>query len=231
MVAFSIFIGSALYFAKLWLQTKRKYSFLLFFALGFGSSLLFKVPNLLKNLGIPIHQQDFYFYFLVTLFLYLLSYYFFIKGLQSLHHKIWRWHTNIIFMLMSCFLILYLSVSFFVDGMNPILPVWVSHIIFFIPAQFYFFVMLYKLIKTEIGENDKIKNELSQPTFFLMVGIYLLFTTSIAYIIVQTGSFSDRFWFLNVASSWGITVIQCLAGMALFLGLRSFAKTQLKETK
>jgi hypothetical protein len=204
-------ISGGLFFLSKWIKTKQKNQFLLLFGLCLLSIQLFKLPNVLINAGFVIPQHFLNPYFLATLLLYLLGFYFLVKGylnFAQISNRVVNW----IFLVVAILLVIYYFISFFVPKTS--LPVWPGHILFFIPAQLTTLIVYYKTVR----KNARLSS-LAIPNFFILMSNYLLFVTSIAYIYTQTGPLSHMFWYAFVTLSWGISVLQILAYTTLFLGL------------
>lgn len=210
---FSLFIpiSGGLFFLIGWQKTKQKSQFLLLFGLGLLSIQLFKLPNILINAGFAIPQYILNPYFLATLLLYLLGYYFLARGyldFAKISNRVVDWF----FLVIAILLVIYYLISFFVPKAS--LPVWPGHILFFIPAQLIMLTVYYKTV----SNNMHLPN-LSKANFFILMSNYLLFTTSIAYIYTQSGPVSHGLWYVFVTLSWGISILQILAYVSLLLGL------------
>jgi hypothetical protein len=210
------------YFIYKWHKTKQNHQYLLSFGLCLLFIQLFKLPNILINAGFEISQAILNPYFLVTLCLYLVSFYFLTSGFLIFYQQKLRIIKTLFLSLISI-LIIYYFISFFIPTHPLYLPVWLGHVFFFIPAQFITLFVFYKTTSFWHRYN------LAKSKFFISCSLYLLFSASVAYIYVQTGPFTHLLWYVNVIMSWGISVLQIFAMIFLFLGLYFMAKSKIPK--
>lgn len=197
---------------------------LISWAYGLGGLLLFKIPNILANAGFRVVQENLYQFFFGTLLIYFLAYFAILHGL-CFFTKFARCRLTAV---LSLFWIagatLYFAASFLIPSLGvERAPVWVSHIIFYIPVQLLLLITLWRIHR--------------QPTESLTVsktgvvltsgGVVALFFSSVLYVSTQTGPYPRAFWYFSVISSEQISVLQIIGGVLLFLGLRIFAKSYL----
>ena len=222
LVASIISVASGIYFFLWWFRSERRHLLLLYLAYGLGSLLLFKIPNILANAKIEIFQEDLYPFFFITLLLYFLAYFAFLRGLDFFSQFPQKNYINKLFIAWFGIAVTYFALSFFVQGPDgAIFPVWVGHILFYIPVQIY---LLYKLFKLE----TKPKGKITVPqigVYLAVLGVFVLLLTSIFYIFVQVRPYSQGFWYLSVISSPNISILQIVSGILLFFGFRILAKS------
>lgn len=211
------------YFLQKWLVSQRKHAYFLFFGLSLLFILLFKVPNILINAGLEILPTSLNPYFLITLTLHLVSFYFLVKGFLHFYQQSQRKVEPFFYSLVTLLLVYYF-ISFFVPFAPFPLPVWLGHIFFFIPAQLITLLIFYKINNTALGLNSV------RSKFFIIWSLYLLFATSIAYIYTQTGPSSQTLWYVYVTLSWGISALQIFSMFFLFLGLYFMTKEKTRST-
>ena len=228
LVAFIISIASGIYFFAWWLTSGRRHSLLLYWAYGLGSLLLFKIPNILANARVEISQENFYPFFFVTLLLYFLAYFSFLQGLDFFIQSAPSKSIRGLFTAWFGVAVIYFALSFFVESPDGVIfPVWVGHVLFYIPAQIY---LLYKLCRLEKNSEEQIV--ISQIGVHLAVlGVFVLLLTSVFYIFVQVWPYSQRFWYLSVISSPNISILQIISGLFLFFGFRIIAKSYLRASR
>ena len=226
LAALLISIGSGLYFLGWWYLTGKKYRFLLYWAWGLGTLLLFKLPNILINAEVEIIQEDLYPYFFVTLLLYFLAYFALIRGFaffagSSNIDRIAKWFTFGFILA-----VLYFAASFFIPGIGvKNAPVWAAHLLFYIPAQVLLLREIWKAARQPVRPKA-----ISSPGLVLTAaGLICLTITSIIYITAQIGPYPAEFWYLSVVFSPDISLWQVASGILLFLGLASFGRSYIKN--
>ncbi len=202
-------IGAIYFFTKYFQTGKPAF---IWWALGMGSLMLFKVPNILFNAGVEIIQSEWYPYFFITLLAYIFSYFALTKGLASISG-----HAHIVLPRLF-FSVLFFGAIFFglVFLTNSGFPVWVGHVLFFIPAQLF---LLHELRRGT-------KSKWSFGFICTALGVVALLITSMLYIFVQVfNPYPHDFWYIAVISSTTISVVQIAAGLLLIGGLRSIARS------
>ena len=223
LFALLVSIGNGVYFFIRWLNTKRQHLFLLYLSGGLASLVLFKVPNIIANAGYQISQQDFYSFFFITLLIYLLGVFSLIHAVRLMNNQGRISGRTFFFTLWFVVAIFYLGANFFIKGLSMAYPLWVAHLIFFIPAGL---ILLYELYRLFFA----VKRFTMPKTSFMATTLatILLVTTSILYIIILMRPNSDIFWYVFVVSSTSVSFIQLIIGILLFFGFRSLAKARLK---
>ena len=228
IIAFLASITGGIYFLTLWFRYEKKHTLLLYWAFGFGFLLLFKIPNILANTELTIVQHDIYAFFFVTLLLYFLAYPLFIEGLSTIRPFRYQKLFVLVGRILFPFSAVYFFFSFFVSGFDiSYAPVWVSHLLFFIPAQLFLFFRLWDIARqaTLYPVISKIGAQVA------MLGTVGLFTTSILYVLVQVGSVQRILWYVSVVSSPWISALQIITITLLFFGFRSMALKYLQNNK
>ncbi|MCR4274501.1 MAG: hypothetical protein NUW02_00400 [Candidatus Campbellbacteria bacterium] len=228
-IAFLVSIVSGLYFLVLWFLSGRKHAFHLYLTFGFVFLLLFKMPNIIINANITVVQRDLYPFFFITLILHLLAYFLFIEVLAMLkpfsHHKAFTVVSAIVLILSG----VYFSLSFLIPTFDTnYAPVWLSHVLFFIPMQIF---LLFKLRDIKQQQLSSFSVVSKSGIFFVMSGVLTLLVTSLLYIFVQVGLPQQSFWYLSVISSPWISVLQIIAVPLLFFGFRAITLTYLRNNK
>ena len=217
--SFIVFFGAGIYFFTWWLKSNRHHQFLLYFALGLGGFLWFKIPNILANAHIEIVQQDFYLFFFVTLLAHFLAYFSIIKGLTFFTE--FSYKKSVLY---------YFSLTFFVPGFDlTYAPVWASHLLFFIPVQL---CILYEL--WHIAKNPVKSLTVPFPGVMLFgtgTGVIFLIASSLFYIFVQIWPYPQEFWYFAVTTSTNISFLQIISGLFLFFGLCVLSQSYIRAIK
>lgn len=215
-------LGLGIYFFFLWFESNRKHAFLLWWALGFGVLLLFKIPNILTNGGINIIQTDFYPFFYLTVLLSIISHCAFARGISQVTHlptgKFAMWF----FALLLSVAAVYFYLTFFVKGFEiTYAPAWAGHVLFFIPIQLFMLSKLWRAVRDlQISRTGII---------FSALGILSLFVSSLLYIAVQVYPYPRWYWYSSVVNSSAIPIVQILALFFLFFGFHGFLARAKKE--
>ena len=225
--ALLISLGSGIYFLAWWLQRRKKYPFLIYWAYGLGALLWFKIPNILANAGFEIVQQEFYLFFFVTLLAYFLAYFALIRGLvffrKSPHNK----RVLGFFAMWFGAAVIYFALSFFAGYELTYAPVWAGHLFFYIPVQLFLLYKLWQVVK-ESAESIAISRIGATLT---AAGVLVSITSSVFYIFIQTGPYPQEFWYFSVISSSSISLLQIISGLLLFFGLHAIARSYLRNIK
>lgn len=221
LTAFLVYLAGGVYFLFWWITRKGQPKFLLFFALGMGMFLWFKIPNILANTHINFVQQNFYPFFFITLLFHLLAYFALIKGLAFFTQYSRGKYIARSFMVWFGLAILYFALTFFVPNFDvTYTPVWAGHLLFYIPAQLFIGHELWRISKQQANAPIVPKTGIA----LMASGIILLLASSVLYIFIQVWPYPRKFWYFSVISSPGISVLQILSGLCLFFGLYIFTK-------
>lgn len=225
VIAFLISVGSGIYFLTWWIGTGGRHRPLLYWAYGLGLLLLFKIPNILANGGAEIVQQDFYFFFFVTLLLYFLAYVALIKGLVLLAGFSYGVLTMRVFKLWFGLAVIYFTLSFFAEYELTYAPVWVGHLLFYIPAQLF---LLHELLWVARRASGSLAISRTGAAY-AAAGVIVTFITSALYIAVQVWPYPREFWYFSVISSSNISILQIISGLLLFIGLHIMARSYFRN--
>ena len=225
LIAFLIHIIGGIYFFVWWIISGRKHLPLLYFAYGLGVFLLFKIPNILANFGVTIVQKDFYPFFFISLLLYFSAYIVLIKGVILLSGFSYRKLLSHFFKAWFGVAVFYFALSFFGGYELTYAPVWMGHILFYIPAQFFLLNELWWASRR--GADPQSISGFG--VICAAMGTIGAFAASILYIVVQTMSSSRVFWYFSAVSSWSISIVQIISGLFLFVGLYSMARSHLRS--
>jgi len=218
-------VGAGAYFLVYWFANGRKDSYLLWWAFGFASLYIFKIPNVLINAGFHIVQTDVYPVLYFGLLLYLISHYAFVRGLASWIHNLNEPTVTGFFAVMFFSAVIYLCLSFFAPGGTMSAPVWGSNALFYIPIQIF---ILYKLAQAakEVVESYAISHV---GLILTSLGMLALVASSILYILVQVGRYPRAFWYLAVVNTPIVSIVQIAAVALLFFGFHSFLQNKSRE--
>ena len=228
LIAFLISLGSGIYFLVWWFKSGRRYRLLLCWACGLGSLLWFKIPNIIANAKIEVVQEDLYPFFFVTLLIYFLAYFALIRGF-AFFTKFSNGESIVgLFALWFWAAILYFASSFLVQNIGVSdAPVWVGHLLFYIPSQIFLLYELWRVTKRParpfIISNTSIA--------LTAMGIISLLMSSVLYIAAQAITYPKEFWYFAVIYSSNISSLQIISGILLFFGLRGFMKSYLRITR
>ena len=228
LAAFLVSLGSGIYFFAWWAKSGRQHRLLLWWAFGSGSLLLFKIPNILAHAQVKISQEKFYPFFFITLLAYFLAYFALARGFafftEFSHGKLIVGLFGLWFVAAAA----YLASAFLVPGIGVAnAPVWMAHLLFYIPVQMFLFYELWRVKKRPSGP-------VPVPNAGVVcagAGVALLFITSILYISVQIGPYPREFWYVSVLSSQSISLLQIASGILLLFGLRVFAQSHIRKVQ
>lgn len=225
LIAFLISIVGGMYFLVWWIKSARQHQFLLYWAYSLGSLLWFKIPNILANAGVKIAQEEFYSFFFVTLLAYFLAYFALIRGFAFFTGFPRSKFVMTIFAIWFGAAIAYFTLGFLVRDIGVLYaPVWIGHLIFYIPEQLVVLYALRRAAKQPVQTFSVPRTSVALTA----VGVVLLVMSSVFYVAVQVGPYPKEFWYFAVVSSSGISFTQIVSGLLLFFGLRGFAKSYMQ---
>ncbi len=224
LFALLVYLFSGFYFLYLWLRTGRRFPFLLLWAYGFGTILLFKVPNILTNAHAGIVQYNLYPFFFVTLLLHFLAYSALIFGLIPFRGFSLKKHFIYFLLVWFAGSVAYYFLSFFVEGFDvTYAPVWAGHLLFFIPVQICLLFRLWRVWQWSSSPSRRISRS---GVILAVLGTLALTGTSVLYIVTQVSVLQRHYWYYSVVSSSWISILQIVSGVLLFLGLRALVRSR-----
>lgn len=225
--ALAIALFGAVWFVTWWFVRTDRPQILLWWAYGMFALLLFKIPNILVNADVAVFQKDFYPFFFVTMTAYFLSFFAFIRGLMHISKRSFGDRTVLYLRIWFLACIAYFALAFFAPGFDvSYTPVWVSHLLFYIPAQ----ILLLKTLFNVLNVPTAFPRPFGAGIICAVSGTITLMFSSVFYILLQVSAVRPEHWYYTIVSSSMISVLQIASATLLFLGFLFLGRSYLKNS-
>lgn len=216
---------AGIFFLGWWFARGRTHPSFFLWGIGFLFLFSYKLPSVFLHAGVTnFTQEELNPYLFLTLVLYFVALFVFIKGLSYVRpDRGVKTFFERYFPFWAAAAVVYFFLSLFVPAAAvSYAPVWMGHVLFFIPAQLFLLQGLWRL-----------KN---RPEFFAarqyamsaVFGALLLVVSSLQYIAVQVTAIKRSYWYFASISSWETSLVQVLSAAFLFVGFFGIARVFLK---